>query len=301
MEKEEHEGKEIDSEFITSDIIINDSLNTNSNDYETKINKKEYDFVKDFEFTLEMEEEARKIIDSNSETIQDKFLNLQQRNWDKFYKFNTVNFFKDRHYILAEFPELRDDTREEIIFLDIGCGVGNSFYPLVERKQQLIVNGFDISNKAIEMSKTHRLYDDKKIHLCVLDIVKEEIPLEFKKANYSILMFVLSAIMPISHELVIKKIYDAMDTNSILYFRDYARYDMAQVRFSLKKKNKIDDNLYMRYDKTLAYYFDQKEIEALFEKVGFKVIGSKLICRLIENRKDNKKMHRLWLQVKLQK
>ena len=83
-------------------------------------------------------------------------------------------------------------------------------------------------------------------------------------------MFVLSAIMPISHELVIKKIYDAMDTNSILYFRDYARYDMAQVRFSLKKKNKIDDNLYMRYDKTLAYYFDQKEIEALFEKVGFK-------------------------------
>ena len=37
----------------------------------------------------------------------------------------------------------------------------------------------------------------------------------------------------------------------------------------------------------------------MFIKAGFEILESKLICRMIENRKDNKKMHRLWLQIKL--
>ncbi len=114
-------------------------------------------------------------------------------------------------------------------------------------------------------------------------------------------MFVLSAIVPEKHEYVIKKIHDSLDKDGILYFRDYALYDMAQIRFAKKKKNKVSENLYMRNDKTLAYYFNKEEIEALFKKNGFEVLDSKVIFRLIENRKDNLKMHRLWLQIKLKK
>ncbi len=114
-------------------------------------------------------------------------------------------------------------------------------------------------------------------------------------------MFVLSAIAPEKHEFVIKKIHDSLEKDGILYFRDYALYDMAQIRFAKKKKNKVAENLYMRNDKTLAYYFDKDEINALFSKNGFDVVESKVICRLIENRKDNLKMHRLWLQIKLRK
>lgn len=132
-----------------------------------------------------------------------------------------------------------------------------------------------------------------------LDLVNDDIPPSYKNADYGILMFVLSAIVPEKHAYVIGKIAEAMNPGGILYFRDYALYDMAQLRFATKKNNKVGENLYMRRDKTLAYYFNKEEIENLFRENGFGVLESKCICRLIENRKDNKKMHRLWLQIKL--
>jgi len=149
--------------------------------------------------------------------------------------------------------------------------------------------------------QTHTIYNEKRINLMQLDIAEDLIPDNFKNADYSILMFVLSAITPEKHESVIKKIHDAMNVGGILYFRDYALYDLAQLRFAQRKKNKVGENLYARKDKTLAYYFNKKEIEELFKSNGFEVVESKSICRLIENRKDNKRMHRLWLQIKLKK
>ena len=37
---------------------------------------------------------------------QNKLESEAQKNWDLFYKRNTTNFFKDRHWITREFPEL---------------------------------------------------------------------------------------------------------------------------------------------------------------------------------------------------
>jgi len=65
-----------------------------------------------------MEEKAKKIIEENMEIISDELLHItlneQGKNWDKFYKFNKTNFFKDRHYILREFSELKEDERVNI-------------------------------------------------------------------------------------------------------------------------------------------------------------------------------------------
>jgi len=62
-----------------------------------------------------METLARKIIEENEETLDEAYLeknlDVQDKNWEKFYKFNKTNFFKDRHYILKEFKELKDDER----------------------------------------------------------------------------------------------------------------------------------------------------------------------------------------------
>ena len=228
-------------------------------------------------------------------------MDTQSKNWEKFYKFNKTNFFKDRHYILEEFLELKNDKRDKITLLDMGCGVGNSFYPLLVRLPNLYINAFDFSKRAINMSKTHPMYEKEKYRINVydLDLVKDDIP--NKNNDYGILMFVLSAIKPEEHERVVEKISKVINKGGILYFRDYARYDMAQIRFAKRKKNRVGDNLYMRKDKTLSYFFDKNEIENLFKKYGFSIVNSNLICRLIENRKENKKMHRLWLQIKFKK
>ena len=265
--------------------------------------KKEYEYVHDFEWNDTLEKEAQEIINNNPDNVEslEEFIDIQSKNWEKFYKFNKTNFFKDRHYILDEFEELKNDKREKITLLDMGCGVGNSFYPLLYRLPNLYVNAFDFSKRAVNMAKTHPIYEKEKhkINLYDLDLVNDDIP--NKNNDYGILMFVLSAIKPQEHEKVIEKISKVINKGGILYFRDYARYDMAQLRFAQRKKNKVGENLYMRKDKTLSYFFDKKEIEDLLIKYGFSIVKSNLICRLIENRKENKKMHRLWLQIKFKK
>ena len=278
-----------------------EKLNSEENDNENSNNeKKEYEYVHDFEWNEEFENEAKKILEENQENIeQDELIDKQNKNWEKFYKFNKTNFFKDRHYILDEFLELKEDKREKITLLDIGCGVGNSFYPLIKNLPNLYVNAFDFSKRAINMAKTHKLYNENRINIIPLDLVNDIIP--FNNNDYGILMFVLSAIKPENHEKVVEKISKVINKGGILYFRDYARYDMAQLRFAQRKKNKVGDNLYMRKDKTLSYFFDKTEIENLFIKYGFSIVNSNLICRLIENRKEHKKMHRLWLQIKFKK
>ena len=295
-----------------NDNIINEKsneINENDNNYEEEdykegqYPKKEYDYVHNFEWNEDLEKEAKDIIMNNSENMDkfEEFMDIQSKNWEKFYKFNKTNFFKDRHYILDEFNELKNDKREKITLLDMGCGVGNSFYPLLIRLPNLYVNAFDFSKRAVNMAKTHQIYEKEKnrINLYDLDLVKDEIP--NKNNDYGILMFVLSAIKPEEHEKVVEKISKVINKGGIVYFRDYARYDMAQLRFAQRKKNKVGDNLYMRKDKTLSYFFDKTEIENLFIKHGFSIVNSNLICRLIENRKENKKMHRLWLQIKFKK
>jgi methyltransferase-like protein 6 len=51
-------------------------------------------------------------------------------------------------------------------------------------------------------------------------------------ADFSLLLFVLSAISPDKYHSVIKKLSEQMKRNGVVFFRDYGRYDMAQLRFS---------------------------------------------------------------------
>ena len=122
--------------------------------------------------------------------------------WDKFYKRNSTNFYKDRHYLHKVFPgigewlfydagmgslhdsfpfipfrapkwHISSDPLTHLhqctqagdrylhahhppvhsgrVLLEIGCGVGNSIFPLVEMDPKLRVFALDFSKKAIEL------------------------------------------------------------------------------------------------------------------------------------------------------
>jgi methylase of polypeptide subunit release factors len=47
--------------------------------------------------------------------------------------------------------------KDEISLLDIGCGVGNSFYPLIDKKKNLKVNAFDVSKRAVNLAKVNHI------------------------------------------------------------------------------------------------------------------------------------------------
>ena len=137
-----------------------------------------------------------------------KLENYQRLHWDVFYKNNKDHFYKDRHYIKYEFVELvhaiqkqgQEDAQNEQIYtlLDYGCGVGNGFFPIIEEFgfQKLRINCCDISKTAISIIKNHNLYKQEFVNAIQADLVNDIIPFENDSADFSLLLFVLSAISP---------------------------------------------------------------------------------------------------------
>ena len=86
-----------------------------------------------------------------------KFEREAKKNWDLFYKRNATHFFKDRHWITREFPELLQAISEvdetHPVLLEVGCGVGNTLFPLLEENDRLFIHACDFSPRAIEFVK----------------------------------------------------------------------------------------------------------------------------------------------------
>ena len=80
-----------------------------------------------------------------------------------------------------------------------------------------------------------------------------------------------------------------------ILFRDYGRYDLAQVRF--KKGRLLDDNFYIRGDGTRVYFLTEEELRQIFCIDGpFTEERIATDRRLLVNRKKQLKMYRNWLQ-----
>ncbi|XP_039592105.1 tRNA N(3)-methylcytidine methyltransferase METTL6 isoform X2 [Polypterus senegalus] len=119
-----------------------------------------------------------------------------QKNWDLFYKRNSTNFFKDRHWTTREFEELK------------ACRQQN---PLYNAKQC----------KAFQCDLTK-------------DDLLENIPSE--SVDVVTLIFVLSAVHPDKMHLLLENIYKVLKPGGCVLFRDYGLYDHAMMRFKSGNK-----------------------------------------------------------------
>ncbi|XP_056640157.1 tRNA N(3)-methylcytidine methyltransferase METTL6 [Diorhabda sublineata] len=229
-----------------------------------------------------------------------KMLELEARkHWDLFYKRNENRFFKDRHWTTREFQDLINDagTSKRILF-EIGCGVGNFIFPLLEEKLNFDVIACDFSSKAVEILKNDPKYDPNSIKAFQCDITTPDVfsIIPINNVDIATLIFVLSAIHPNNFHQTLRNIYDLLKPGGVLLFRDYGLYDMAQLRF--KAGHKISDNFYMRQDGTRSYYFSVDYIGSLLKKSGFEVISNCYIHRRTVNRKDNIDVPRIFVQCK---
>lgn len=175
-----------------------------------------------------------------------------KRHWDIFYKRNETKFFRDRHWTTREFQELTNfEPDQNISFLELGCGVGNMIFPLVEEGfSNFNFYACDFSPRAVDFVKSNRLYDESRMKAFCADLTTDDLFENVAEGSMDLasLIFVLSAIQPASWPHVASLAYRALRPGGVLLFRDYGRYDMAQLRF--KPGHKISENFYMRQDGT---------------------------------------------------
>jgi len=195
--------------------------------------------------------------------------------------------------------------KSNIRLLEVGCGTGSTVFPILEMntRPDLMVYCCDLSNTAVSLVRDHPEYSRGRCHAWVCDVTSDE---EWEAAPFTpdsldiiTLIFVLSAVSPAKMEAVARNMFKFLKPGGLLMFRDYGRYDLAQLRF--KKGKCIEDNFYVRGDGTRCYFFTQEEIKNLFESAGLKEVQNLVDRRLQVNRGKKLKMYRVWIQGKFMK
>uniref|UniRef100_A0A8C9AHY2 Methyltransferase 8, tRNA N3-cytidine n=1 Tax=Prolemur simus TaxID=1328070 RepID=A0A8C9AHY2_PROSS len=234
------------------------------------------------QWSKEEEEEARKTVKENSAVRvlleeQVKYENEASKYWDTFYKIHKNKFFKDRNWLLREFPEILpvdQETKEKVgesswnhvetevancslrmhcpampeetnhykknsgpsdgqskagsdfsnldseehrkgplkteLFpgsnatfriLEVGCGAGNSVFPILNTLQNIpesFLYCCDFASGAVELVKSHSSYRAAQCSAFVHDICDDGLPYPFPDGilDVILLVFVLSAIHP---------------------------------------------------------------------------------------------------------
>ncbi|SJX64436.1 probable ABP140-actin filament-binding protein / uncharacterized protein [Sporisorium reilianum f. sp. reilianum] len=194
--------------------------------------------------------------------------------WDVFYSAHENRFFKDRKWLHLEFPELVEATLEgagEKTVLEVGCGAGNTVFPLLEinRNPELRIHACDYSKEAVGVVRSNPLYaaPPAGAHCCatVWDLSSPTaLPegLAAGSVDMIVLIFVFSALHPREWPQAIRNIHRLLKPRGIVLFRDYGRYDLPQLRF--KKRRMLEDNFYLRGDGTRVYFFEPHQLLDIF-------------------------------------
>nr|XP_029119095.1 methyltransferase-like protein 6 isoform X2 [Elaeis guineensis] len=134
--------------------------------------------------------------------------------WNTFYKNHQDKFFKDRHYLekdwghhfLLSGEKGQASTHPKVVLevdlcsVHVGCGAGNTLFPLLAAFPDVFVHARDFSPFAIALVK----------------------------------IFMLSAVSPMKMPLALQNVRNVLKPSGTLLFRDYAMGDFAQPHLKLQ-------------------------------------------------------------------
>ncbi|OCT75929.1 tRNA N(3)-methylcytidine methyltransferase METTL6 isoform X1 [Xenopus laevis] len=264
------------------------------------------------QFLQRKEHELRRLTSEEAEKLQNdrdlvsefKQLKLEreaQKNWDLFYKRNSTNFFKDRHWTTREFEELkacRKFEQQRLTILEAGCGVGNCLFPLLEEDPSLFVYACDFSPRAVDFVKQNPSYNAETCKAFQCDLTMDDLTdnIPANSVDVTTLIFVLSAVHPDRMHLVLQNIHKVLKPGACVLFRDYGLYDHAMLRF--KSGSKLGENFYVRQDGTRSYFFTKDNLRCLFKKTGFEEVSNEYVFRETVNKKEGLCVPRVFIQSK---
>ncbi|MCD9646441.1 hypothetical protein HAX54_036263 [Datura stramonium] len=83
---------------------------------------------------------------------REKYERDAKKYWDIFYKRHQDKFFKDRHYLDKEWGQYFSGTDGKVI-LEVGCGAGNTIFPLLATIPNIFIHACDFSPRAVNLVK----------------------------------------------------------------------------------------------------------------------------------------------------
>lgn len=237
-----------------------------------------------------------------SDFKQKKLEEEAQKNWDLFYKRNTTKFFKDRHWTKREFAELAQRNHEEgLVVFEVGCGVGNFMFPLLQEDSKIFFYACDFSKRAIMFVKENPSYCPERCVAFHCDITADGLTSKVPECSVDVatMIFVLSSIHPDRMITALMNIFKVLKPGGCLLLRDYGLFDHAMLRFS--PGHKLSEHFYVRQDGTRAYYFTIEELADLFQKVGYVVTTCDYVQRQTVNQRKGLAVPRIFVQGKFLK
>jgi SAM-dependent methyltransferase len=209
-------------------------------------------------------------------------------------------------------------TNDSLTVAEVGCGVGNSILPIIEQvyrknketKHKRIFHfvATDFSPVALDILQQDRRYIKAptygvRVNSAVWDItLPQSIPTCVNGlADVTIVLFCLSAISPEKQRQAVGNIANTLRPGGTLIFRDYARYDAAQMKLGLSKQKQISPNFYLKHNGTRCYYFSIEELNELFVNAGLEQVELQYIQRKYMNRGELSVRRRVWVQARYRK
>jgi len=217
--------------------------------------------------------------------------------------------------------------KRKTVIAEVGCGVGNAILPMIEKTMQnhqqqmqssTISASFhfvatDISPVAIDILRSDARYRDApsyevKVDSAVWDITDspENIPsCIVGVADATLVLFCLSAVSPDKTKQAAHNIASTLRPGGTLLFRDYGRYDEAQMKLGSSRGKQIGANFYVKHDGTRCYYFVLENLSKLFgqgpDGAGLEEKELKYIRRKYFNRGESSVRRRVWVQARFRK